>query len=398
MVEKKTKQKVLIVDTYSQKSLHEMFNTSLILMLSMIFEKVDLRISKSSYENYLKIIDRKSPQNIKYKDVYVIEGSGRFKLLLRYLVSAFQNAKYLIISPKDTIIVFPYNNLFSIRMLNFLNKFFKKKILIFCHGEMEGIVIDVEKTGLLHRVLLKLSRNFFLNKNVKISDGIYFSVLGDVLKQNICKIIDTDKADKFLSVDHPYLFEIGKKNIKQTSKLNIATVGTMNKTKGLLNFVKFANKINPLVKGKVNISVIGLVSENYNLFDGSCIELTPDNKVSLSRNDFDNRVNDLDYILFFYPKDSYTITASGAIMDAINFEKPILALNNSYFQYIFSKYGAFGFLFDTVDEMVSKVEILSSTETTLNIDFHSLKAKLTPKALSSQLLNELIRIDFLKLD
>jgi len=395
MINKKSRQKVLVVDTYSQKSLHEMFNASLILMCSMIFKRVDLRISKSSYENYLKIINTESPKNIEYKNVWVIAGSGRFRLLMRYLFSAIQNIKYLIISPKDTVLVFPYNNLFSLRILNFFNKFYKKKILVFCHGEMEGIVVDVEKTGFLHRLLLKLARIFFLNQKIKISEGLYFSVLGDAIKQNISEIIDDKKALKFISVDHPYLFRDGNKKIKDGTELKIATVGTINKTKGLFSFLEFANKINSKIKGKIKISVVGSSTENFNLFNGSGIVLSSNNSALLSRDDFNNKVNELDYILFFYPTNSYTITASGAIMDAINFEKPILALRNTYFQYVFNKYGAFGFLFENINDMVLKVEDLSNNKLLSDIDFASLKNKLTPEALSSQLLNELLRIGFL---
>ncbi|MFH6994874.1 hypothetical protein [Flavobacterium sp. FlaQc-48] len=396
MINKESREKVLVVDTYSQKSLHEMFNASLFLMCSMIFKKVELRISKSSYENYLKIINRESPKNIEYNNVWVIAGNGRFSLLIRYLFSALQNIKYLIISPKDTVLVFPYNNLFSLRVLNFLNKFCKKKILVFCHGEMEGIVVDVEKTGFLHRLLLKLARDFFLNKKVKISEGLYFSVLGDALKQNISEIVDDGKALKFISVDHPYLFGGGIKKIKDDAELRIATVGTINKTKGFFSFLEFAKKINSTIKEKVKISIVGSCTENSNLFNGSGIELSSNSSALLNRDDFNNRVNELDYILFFYPKNSYNITASGAIMDAINFEKPILALKNAYFQYVFKKYGSFGFLFENINDMVLKVEDLSNNKSLPNIDFISLKNKFTPEALSTQLLNELFRIGFLE--
>lgn len=397
MMNKKSSQRILVVDTYSQKSLHEMFNASLILMCSMIFTSVDLRISKSSYENYLKIIDIESPKNIEYNNVWVIEGNSRFSLLMRYLFSAIQNIKFLIISPKNTILVFPYNNLFSLRVLNFFNKFCKKRILVFCHGEMEGIVVDVEKTGFLHRLLLKLARNFFLNQEVKISEGLYFSVLGDAIKQNISEIIDEKKASKFISVDHPYLFRSGNKKAQDDTELKVATVGTINKTKGLFSFLEFANKINSTIKEKIRISVVGASTENFNLFNGSGIVLSSNNNNALlSRGDFNNKVNELDYILFFYPTNSYTITASGAIMDAINFEKPILALRNSYFQYVFNKYGSFGFLFENINEMVSKVEDLSNNKSIPDIDFMSLKKRLTPEALSSQFLNEILRIGFLK--
>ncbi|SHG27073.1 Glycosyltransferase involved in cell wall bisynthesis [Flavobacterium segetis] len=394
MINKASEQNIFFVDTYSQKSSHEIFNASLILMCSMIFKKVDLRISESSYENYLKIIDRQSPDNIIYKNVLVVVGSSRFSLIMRYLLSAIQNIKYLIITPKDVILIFPYNNLFSLRILNFLNKILKKKILIFCHGEMEGIVTDTRKGGFLHRILTKLSHNFFLNKNIKISEGLFFSVLGDVLKQNISEIIDANKAGKFISIDHAYFFEDVETVKKTNSIFNIATVGTINKTKGLLGLLEFSKKIKPLVREQINISVIGTTNENISLFQGTKIELSSKNNVLLSRDEFNEKINELDYILFFYPNDSYSITASGAIMDAIRFEKPILALKNVYFEYIFNKYGSFGYLCENIEDMVLKIEELSKRQVINDIDFDSIKTKVTPEILSLQLLEELNRINF----
>lgn len=393
-METNVKQNVLIIDTYSQHSSHEMFNTSLFLMFSIIFEKVDLKISKSSYKNYLKIINRELPKNIQYSSVKVVEGSGRFSLLARYIFSALQNIIYLFMAPKDSIIVFPYNNLFSVRTVNFCNKFLNKKIIIFCHGEMEGIVKDVRKEGFLHKLLIKLACNFFLNKSIKISSGLFFSVLGDDIKENIKKLIDENKIVSFISVDHPYLFDHKYNNVGDSAKMNLGTVGTMNKTKGLLNFFEFAKNMNPSLKEKVNVYAIGAIRD-ANLFTDTNIKLATKNNALLSREEFNKKVNELDYILFFYPSDSYIVTASGAIMDAIRFEKPIIALKNPYFEYIFKKFGVFGYLLNNIDEMILKVEDLVIGDSDYCIDFQRIKNDFSPETISLQLKKELIKIGLL---
>lgn len=389
------KENVLIVDTYSQGASHEMFNASLIIMLSIIFKKVDLKVSKSSYNNCLKIINRDLPKNIKYSSVKVVEGNGRFSLLMRYIFSAFQNIRYLFAAPKNLIIVFPYNNLFSIRVVNFCNKFLKKKIIIFCHGEMEGIVKDVKKEGFLHKLLIKLASDFFLNKNVKISKGLFFSVLGDDIKKNIKKIIGEDKIVKFISVDHPYIFDSKYNYVSSSSKMNFGTVGTINKTKGSVKFFEFASKMNPSLKQKIDIYAIGAIRD-VELFKNTDIKLITKNNALLSREEFNARVSELDYILFFYPSDSYIVTASGAIMDAIRFEKPIIALKNPYFEYIFKKFGAFGYLMNNIDDMISKVEDLLIENSNHNIDFKRIKNDFSPECISMELKKEFIKIGFLR--
>lgn len=386
---------VFYIDTYSQKSSHEMFNASLLLMCAMIFEKVDCRIGRSSYQNYLEIIGKQPPENTHYKKVWIIEGNGRFSSLMRYLLSAILNIKYLIFSPKDVIIVFPYNNLFSLRLINFINKYYKRNILIFCHGEMDELVTNTGKGGFLHRILTKLSHDFFLNPQNKISQGLYFSVLGDILKENIGAIICNEKSIKFISIDHPYLFKSIEVHKRDSVKLKLATVGVLNKIKGFYSFVEFVNKMNVHLRKSLDISVIGAIYEDATLLKDLNIELTSENNALLSREEFNYRIKQLDYILFFYPRESYRITASGAIFDAICYEKPILALKNDYFEYVFKKFGSFGFLFEDINEMICKIQEISGNRSPY-VNFEDIKNKLTPEAISKQLKMELINIGFIK--
>jgi hypothetical protein len=387
--------KVFYIDTYSQKSSHEMFNASLLLMCAMIFEKVDCRIGSSSYQNYLEIINHNPPKNINYKKIWVIEGNGRFTSFMRYLLSAILNIRYLIFSPKDVILIFPFNNLFSLRIINFINKFYKRNILIFCHGEMDEILTNTIKGGFLHRILTKLSHNFFLNSKNKISQGLYFSVLGDILKENIGNILCNEKSIKFISIDHPYLFKSIELHKRDNVKLKVGTVGVLNKIKGFYSFVEFVNKMNAHIRKSLDISVVGAIYEDATLLKDLNIELSSENNSLLDRDEFDYRIKQLDYILFFYPPESYRITASGAIFDAICYEKPILALKNDYFEYVFEKFGSFGFLFEDINEMIYKIQGISGNESPC-IDFEGIKNKLTPEAISMQLKKELINIGFIK--
>lgn len=390
----KKKNKAFFIDTYSEKSSHEMFNASLMLMCAIVFDQVDCRMGQSAYENYLRIIKTEPPENIVHKRTFVVAGNSRISLVLRYLVSALQNIKYLLVSPKDAVLIFPFNNLFSLAFINILNKIYKRKILIFCHSEMEGIGTDEKKGGYFHRRLTKLCRNFFLNPKTEISNTLYFSVLGDVLKSNIADTIGLKKAEKFISIDHPYLFEPIQPTRKAGVKLSLATVGSISKTKGLLEFLEFAKHLSSFYT-KIKLSVIGTTHEDLNLFNGTNIELMSKDNTFLDREEFKNKIHELDYVLFFYHKDNYRITASGAVMDAISYEKPILALKNDYFEYLFDKYGQFGHLFDNVEEMANAVKRISADNFAKPVDFMSIKMKLKPEVISQQMYTELKRVNFL---
>jgi hypothetical protein len=80
----------------------------------------------------------------------------------------------------------------------------------------------------------------------------------------------------------------------------------------------------------------------------------------------------------------YKYLASGAVFDAINAEKPIIALRNDYFEYLFSKFGAFGYLADSIDDMADIIRGLLSGKKLETFAFGEIKERLSPPAISCQ--------------
>lgn len=395
MIEKTSTSSAYYIDTFAQGSTHEMVNSSLMIMCANVFEKVTCKVSKSSIQAFNNVIDSDAPVNLNFDQIWVIRGESRASLVFRYVLSAFQNIRYLFTSPKESVIIFPFNNLFSLRAINFLNRLLKRRIIIFCHSEMEGITAELQGVGVLHKILAHLARNFFINPKVQLSDGIYFSVMGDILRQNLSNSISSTKMERFINVDHPYIFKNASTQPKSKEDLlSIGTVGTLNKLKGLDTLRSLVKRFPPALRKEIRVSVTGRVSGDISGLQSLGIETVPENS-ALSRAEFDRRVQGLDYILFFYPKNSYKITASGAIYDAILHGRPILALKNDYFNYIFQKFGSFGFLLDNETEMSDKLKEIIDEREVLKVDFISLRKKFTPDTLSAQLSNELIRIGYI---
>lgn len=352
-------------------------------------------MSRSVLQAFENLISDPIPTNFAFRSLYVVKGRSRFSLMLRYLFSAFQNILFLLLSSKEAVLIYPFNNLFSLKAINFINKFLKRRILIFCHGEMEVLVEDFGKNGILHRTLSRLCWNFFLNQNFKISEGIHFCVIGDVVKENLSKVLSSNVIERFICIDHPYIFD-SKLNCKTSTDgtFHIGTVGTLSKIKGLDTFVSFVSKIDSSIKDKIKISITGHVTCGISALKELDVDVSSQNE-SLTRRDFKERIDKLDLILFFYSGDSYKITASGAILDALFYEKPILALRNDYFEYIFRKIGDFGFLANSLEEMIDELSARIKDNENKRIDFKTLKNKLTPELISLQLLSELSRIGYL---
>ena len=84
------------------------------------------------------------------------------------------------------------------------------------------------------------------------------------------------------------------------------------------------------------------------------------NKQSLCRNmrtleERDILISNATYSIYTYSLNSYKLIASGAFLDAINFEKPMIAIKNDYMNYYFEKYGNLGYLCDSYEELKDRI-------------------------------------------
>nr|WP_294900908.1 hypothetical protein [uncultured Pedobacter sp.] len=388
--------RIRLVDTFSVKSLHEQFNASLLVMLSLISNDVEYLAGESSKNEVYKLLKEKNIENIRYKKIGVIEGEQKTRLLLRYLISCLSNIIILCFSSKKDLLIYNYNNLFSVRIINAINKILNRKILIFCHGELELLIPTQVEVGILHRILSFLCNSFFKNKDIKFNKQIYFVVMGEKIKSNLTNLINRECLKQFISVDHPYIFEQNAYPVKKSGILNFGTVGLLNKLKGLDNLILLSERLNLKGRSDLKISVTGKVTIENHLLTSLGIDLPSNNGASLSRSAFDERIKKLDYIIFVYPSDSYRLIASGAIMDCIKNSIPVIALRNDYFEYLFSKLGGFGILVDTIEQMVDVINKLSACPSKFkDIDFNKIREIVKPEFIKEMFKEKLSEIEFL---
>ena len=299
--------------------------------------------------------------NIKSTNLFILEGNSKWTNFFKYILGTLYNIYILLSSNKNDILIYNFNNSLSLYFLNKLNSLLKRKILIFCHGEME-LLINNEGGGLAKLLKWNL-RNFFLRKrNIYIS----FCVLGDCVIENLKNIIG-ENIKYFYSIDHPYFFNKNiDENINNKNKVvSFATIGELNIFKGLYSYINLLEKVN--MKDK-SFSIIGNTSDHVEELKKKNIILRGKDNY-LERKDFENLISKIDYALYFYSSNKYKLTASGAIFDAINARKPIIALENDYFRYLFKKYGTIGYLCKNIDEMAEIINnIRKEKKTIFNFD------------------------------
>lgn len=376
--------KCYIIDTFNYSYSHEMFNAGLLNTCRQLFNDIRYFACKSSIGCLKDIINEKDLQAVRFRKVFVVGGKSKYSLMCRYIFSAISNVLLILNVPKDVIIIFNQNNIFSTKLINNLNKLLNKKIIIICHGELELLKNNLAyKPGLLGSMIRNLVKSFFLNEHIVLAANIYFIVLGDILLLNLQGIVSKTIADRFYCIDLPYVFNDIKTVNNNQKKINLGTVGEVEKNKNIKNIIYLAKIFQKEIQNDtLSLSIIGKVLVNKDELLKAHIDISNNN---LNRDEFNKKIENLDYILFFYDKDNYRYTASGAVFDAINLEKPILSFKNDYFCYLFNKYGNFGYLVDSIEEMATYMRkiLLEGNKTKFN--FGKIKSDLSDTVISLQL-------------
>lgn len=353
---------IIIVDSYFHRAEHEVINTSIVWMLASQGFTITYYASLSSIDNLKKILLEQNKKNvldcISFKKIYI--ASANSSDLKRTFISALYNIWFMLKSKSNTILLFNYNNYLSIHATNILSKLLQKNIITCCHAEMESLKqARPGKVALRHRLL----NDFFKRRN--ISNKSRFVVFGDSIKKNLEVLLSEKTSNYFIAIDHPYFaFDLSEKKANpRNTELNLGVVGVVKKEKGLKNLLLFANTIQNHVKqAKVRLVTISKVVGNLDELEQLGIEIMNNGASLLSRQEYTTAVRDMDFIFFPYERNSYGLTASGAVFESIFSEKPILALRNDFFSYLFNKYAPFGILCNSEEELRKTVDqILAGT-------------------------------------
>ncbi|AZB10284.1 glycosyltransferase family 1 protein [Chryseobacterium sp. G0162] len=367
------KNDIVFIDTNSIGNFHEIFNTAFFKILEKNYDSITYISSDSCIEAITKILNDKAlsydQSKIHFKKIKVLKGSQSYHIFLRKLLASFLLFFLLIKNRKEKIILANLNE-FSTLYLNSLVNIFDIKLGIITHGELEYMIQDVPKNKpiFLYKSLLK---HFFKNK---ISENIQILTLGKSIEDNLKQIFPVN-SKIIKSIEHPYFFDSNA--VSESSDSNIirmGIVGTVGENKGMSDFIKLSQHLESSIhQGVIEFHVIG--KHNYNIENYPLLRFLAKPNTSIPTKEYNDAIQKLDFILFFYNENQYRLTASGAIFDAINHNKPIIALKNSYFNHVFS-YGKVGYLCENIEEMkdiIKDVVDKKNVNFDLRIEFEKIK-------------------------
>jgi hypothetical protein len=207
-------------------------------------------------------------------------------------------------------------------------------------------------------------------------------------------------------MEHPYIFPLQyvQKSKCHYPTLNLAIIGLATRAKGSNKIITLYDNLYSMnLQDKVNLSIIGKVVDFAKELENTTIRHYTHSSF-LNQEDYDRLIKEQDFILFFYPDETYKFTASGSFLDCLLHDKPIIAIRNSFFSYYMEKIGPIGYLTDTITEMADCIgKILNSPSFDCNESgkdkrfmLKQMRTYFSPNVIAQSLKEELRAKEFIK--
>lgn len=341
-----------LIDALGIKNSHEIINTYFLFVLSNTFGDGEYISSKDQKLCIFNLINKYSlvfNNSVKYITIPVIHRRNGIFYHLRFFYVAFVNLYYYLLGNKDVLMVLNNNNCISLMLLSVFSMIKKRKLLIMNHGELEMVGWGPKE---LKRSLSCFIYSHLTRVSFKLSGRskyITHLVLGDYILENLHNIEVINK-ESFISWDHPFFYgdkcvSFNSSDLLDKKVIRIGFPGGWSIEKE--NLINQYNQKIPNQQKSIKIEFYFIGKSKRGVY--------------MDREDYDKLLQQMDYLIYLYPNDSYQFTASGAIYDALIYEKPVLALHNACFNYLNNKYGRIGYLVNSVSELVNCLLELKDT-------------------------------------
>ncbi len=136
--------------------------------------------------------------------------------------------------------------------------------------------------------------------------------------------------------------------------IKIATLGVQTKAKGYPLFLRLAEAVTRALPGQVEFHAIGRIHEEVRGYDHSALAHAPILEY-VDRTEYAERLAEMHYVCLPYSGDYYRLAASGVLVDAIGFAKPIISLPVAFMMTLFEEHGDVGYLCCDEAELISTV-------------------------------------------
>ncbi|MGQ2138901.1 hypothetical protein ACT724_06225 [Ornithobacterium rhinotracheale] len=359
---------IYFIDQTSEFDHHMVFNASMLKILCKIFPQAKIYHCglPSNIESVKTLLspeeqDRITPEFIPHKKV----SGGILKKGLNYLRKEryrYHHFKSILKrTTENDWIVLSITTFTSFLWFKRLKRNYQTPTIAVLHGDVDYIYKGTTK---IHKINAWAHKKIFKTK----APNFYYLTLNKIEKAILVKD-GYLKESEILEIEHPFLnLEKQEPRDIPNKPLTIGHIGSMEiERKNSHYLFKLAEYCKNLIESnKVYFKSVGLLSNSLTPYLNDYVELMVGNSNAegplkyLSRIDYENGLESLDYVIFFYPKDEYVFRASGAVADFIAKCKPIICLKHPIFEYMFDNAGNIGFMCDSLDDIQKKIQEITS--------------------------------------
>jgi hypothetical protein len=199
---------------------------------------------------------------------------------------------------------------------------------------------------------MKTALTLFWNENIQ------YLVLEEPIRKTVLQSLPflSGKVETF---EHPVSpFEGGIQAVDLSEPICFGFLGLADRPKGFPVFNELASHVTAKYGRRVEFHAIGHLPSNGAPVCASEALSTKPGTALMSRDKFLNAVQTLHFIVLPHEAQSYQLTASGVLLDAITWGKPVIARKIPIFENLFEKHGDIGYLFgdDTeLDKIVGQI-------------------------------------------
>ena len=220
------------------------------------------------------------------------------------------------------------------------------------------------------------------------NNSIQYLVLEQSIRDRVLKNLPL-LSGKIEALEHPISPNEGaSQTVDLSEPIRFGFLGLAIKAKGFPLFVKLANEVTAKYGRRAEFHVIGHFPKDGTPVNGTMALATKPAGMQMTRADFIRGVTPLHFIILPHEEAPYTLAASGVLLDAIAWEKPVIARKIPIFEAIFEKHGDIGYLFSDDTELKSIVEqILQAADKSRYrrqvLNLRSLRKSRAPEALAT---------------
>lgn len=346
---------ILIAEPVHFGDTHVQINAALVSMIctAMPEHKIKL-IAENGHIAALKNKSGDAHRNIEFQNFkqynsksnffWIRKILGEWETIFKVLKTAKREKPELLV----WLSLFPTGHL----MLHLTRLFFlrSQKHLIVLHGEMEYLSGNSPKW-----------QDRFLSGALKMafkSSGAFtnYLFLSDAAKRNFERSKIETKAQLF-SILHPFIFSDTLVQKPLLPPVKVVLFGALQQGKNVTAFFDMAEYFADKVKEhKLSFITIGKMNPDLQVQANAWVQLyKPDEFIP--QEELEEQLSQCHLALFFYNSSMYRWSASGAILEAINQNIPVITFENEYFREILTE-NKVGIAVGDIKEMYRQINLL----------------------------------------